>query len=196
MPKFGGLNPFNLGRMVMLTYARTLEDSTLQPQFPSLRICSLIRIHSAMGLSTAGMIWGSNGAAFGYIQRTGSVGSRNGSDGATSPDTVVSGAPEHTTAPTIHAKYEKKPQLAHVIGSASARSSVRSIRTQERGSTRTGTSRGVTVDHKSSASGEATIAAAASVDWGATPPVRYPPLVEKVGGRAQTVGLPLRRLKT
>ena len=47
--------------------------------------------------------WGGNGVAFGHIPQLGSVGSTNGSGGATSLGTAGLGTSEHAGTPIVHA---------------------------------------------------------------------------------------------
>ena len=118
------------------------------------------------GLVGSSTEWGSSGASLGHIPQPGSVGSRNDSGSAASPDAAGSGMSEHTGPPIIHVNARRRlsssAAAGHVVGSAPARTGIGSIRPQRRGSTCMSTSGGVTVERKLSVSGEATVIAVAS----------------------------------
>jgi hypothetical protein len=179
---FGGLDPFNLGGMPTLNMfpyqafggfdcATTASASAAASAAGvGAEIMSTPYTHVDPNILGGGLVgspteWGSNGAVLGHIPQPGSVGSRNGSGDAASPDTTGSGTSEPTGPPTIHANARRRrlsssAANAHGIGSAPARNGVGPIRPQRRGSM--GTSGGVPVERKLSLSGEATVVAAAS----------------------------------
>ena len=181
---FGGLDPFNLSGMTTLNMfpyqpfggfdssANASASAAASAAGAGAEIMSTPYTHVDPNILGGGLVgspteWGSNGAALGHIPQPGSVGSRNGSGGAASPDTSGSGTSEHTGPPMIHANARRRrlsssASAGHVVGSAPARTGVGPIRPQRRGSTSMGTSGGATVERKLSVSGEATAIAAGS----------------------------------
>ena len=177
--RFGGIDHFNLSGMATMNMFPFQPFGGFDPATAAVasapgagaEIMSTPYTHVDPNILGGGLVgspteWGSNGAALGHMPQIGSVGSRNGSGDAASPDTTGSGTSEHTAPPTIHANARRRrlssSAAAHLIGSAPARTGVGPIRPQRRGSTSMGTSGGVNVERKLSVPGEATAVAAAS----------------------------------